>query len=94
MIEFTKAYKAAGAIYDTLEEAQAAELVQLLKPNDTQTVITPVYAAKVILENAKLVIGILTTTKDSRPRARAENGGTKKHKPKPLPIVNASETAA
>jgi hypothetical protein len=93
MIEFTRSYKAAGAIYETLEEAQAAELVQLLKPKNTDisSVCTEEYAARVLVENASKVICILTTTKDSRPRARKENGAVKKRKPK---VIDASETAA
>jgi hypothetical protein len=86
MITFTKAYIANGKTYATLREAQAAELEGLLR-DYCGSIIDGVDTTEInkivefIVEDSAKVIDILTTKGDSRPKARALNGGRKPRKP-------------
>ena len=73
MIQFTKSYKTGdGQVFGTIEEAQTHELTLALKLD--------VNAIKGIMDKKDLVVDILTTTPNSKPKARSLNGGTKKRK--------------
>lgn len=80
MIEIlSRAYKTNMGIFEKIVDAQAAELLRIIESSpqlDNQTI------AKTLVDHAKQVVDILTTTKDSRPRRRRINGGTTKRKPK------------
>ena len=90
MIEFTKSYKTAdGQVFGTVEEAQAHELEALFL---TSPVDTPSDLAKSILAKKAEIIDILTTTPNSKPKARRINGGTKKRTPKTV-ITDAATHA-
>lgn len=91
MIEFVKAFKTSSGVFNTLEEAQAEELRQLLAPAADEKPLKAEEAAEILIANASKVLDILTTTKDSRPKARKVNGGSKTRRPK---VISASETAA
>lgn len=84
MITKINAYKTSdGAAHPTLEDAQKAELYSLLVTcNDITDLAAHLLASK------DRLLDILTTTPDSRPKARKVNGGTKNRTPK---IVNAAE---
>lgn len=73
MIEFTKSFKTEdNKIFATIEEAQIHELeVALSLDSDI---------VKQIVDNKDAVMDILTTTKNSKPKARKINGGNKKRK--------------
>jgi hypothetical protein len=93
MIEFTRAFKTASGVYGTLEEAQLAELAVLFK--DAESVgVNPESVAQLVLDNTDQIVNILTTTKDSRPKARKENGGTKKRRKKDSLTAVAAEASA
>ncbi len=82
MIERTAAFKAVGNTFATLEEAQCAELCELLKGVGNVNDEAVELVAKKLVENPVKVVDILTTTATSKPRARKVNGGTKKRTPK------------
>ena len=89
MIEFTKSYKTAdGQVFGAIEQAQIHELsVAFEKHPVLQATGLPSeplsdVIAKMVLENKDLVIDVLTTTPNSKPKARAIHGGTKKRTPK------------
>jgi hypothetical protein len=81
MITFTKSYKTFdGKVFGTLEEAQVYELENLLNkaqgdPRDIGKTLS-----KFLLDNKDVLIDILTTTPNSKPKARIIHGGTKKRK--------------
>lgn len=62
-----------GKGFQTLEEAKRHELSTLLN-------VEPVAVIDAIIKNADKVVDILTTTENSRSKARRVNGGTKKRK--------------
>lgn len=95
MIEFKRCPIINGVAYASLEEAQVGALAPLfaLAP-DISWSADGVEVAEAILRNRDTIIDILTTDTSSRPKARKINGGIKKRKPKPLPIIDAPETAA
>lgn len=78
MIQFTKSYKTSdGQVFGTIEDAQYHELQTTLGlSNDSNNIIG------VIMKNKDVIIDILTTTPNSKPKARSVNGGTKKRTPK------------
>lgn len=77
MITFTKSYKTPdGQVHATLEEAQKHELEAVFNCFDKAIDI-----AKTIIENKDLIVDILTTTPNSKPKARSVNGGRKNRKP-------------
>ena len=78
MIEFTKSYKTAdGLVFGTIEQAQLHEITAIFEK-------TPVTTAKdiatAVLKNQDILIDVLTTTPNSKPKARASHGGTKSRK--------------
>jgi|ERR1017187_2902675 hypothetical protein len=78
MIEFTKSYKTAdGQVFGSIEDAQAHEVTTILEKNPFTTAKE---AARIILENKTIFIDILTTTPNSKPKARTTHGGTKSRK--------------
>lgn len=82
MIERTQGWKVGKQFFTDLNDAQAAELRGLFKG---ENLIEPPIAAEVagfILSNAPKIMDVLTTTSDSRPKARKIHGGTKPRKAK------------
>lgn len=83
MIKPTKSYKdSTGKIHATVEEAQAAEIVVLLKSVGGLSEDSAAIAAVGLVDAREKVIDILTTSEKSRPTARKINGGTRTRKPK------------
>lgn len=84
MIEFCKAYKVGDKTFASLAEAQHYEINLIchdkLKVDDEATNQLIDSIAANIICNANKVIDILSTTVNSRPKARKANGGTKKRK--------------
>lgn len=85
MIQFTKSFKTDdGQVFGTIEEAQIHEICQIFKsvtfgavgPGPTR----PIDIAKLVLEKKDAIIDILTTTANSKPKARSINGGSKKRR--------------
>jgi hypothetical protein len=80
MIEFTKSYKTAdGQVFGSLEMAQLHELETLLGGVDGN-INCLANISKHLLKHKDLLIDVLTTTPNSKPKARSVNGGTKKRK--------------
>jgi hypothetical protein len=69
----------------TLEEAQQHELSLLFSPPDFGGAPVVDQVVAVILQHQAKILDILTTKENSKPRARAVNGGSKKRKPKDAP---------
>jgi hypothetical protein len=67
-----------GEVFASLEEAQAAELLALLTPEQGNAPDTALI--RMILLNQERVIDILTTAPSSLPKARKVNGGRKVRK--------------
>jgi hypothetical protein len=78
MIEFTKSYKTAdGQVFATIGEAQTHDLsTELAKVIPNPLEIPQV--AQFLLDQKDVIVDILTTTPNSKPKARAIHGGTKK----------------
>jgi hypothetical protein len=75
MIEFTKSYKTAdGQVFGSIEDAQAHEIENIFTKNPFSTAKE---AAAIVLKNKTVLIDVLTTTPNSKPKARATHGGTK-----------------
>lgn len=99
MIKRTPAWETStGAFVRTLEEAQQCEIEVVLKMRfEAGPDITPdqeidvEFFAKLLVVNKDRVIDILTTTANSKPKARKINGGRKPRAPK---TITESETAA
>lgn len=83
MITFSKSYKTSdNQVFGSIEEAQLHEIETIiikfpLFENNSATVPE---IAKLIINNKDVIIDILTTTPNSKPKARAIHGGTKKRK--------------
>jgi hypothetical protein len=78
MIEFTKSYKTAdGQVFGSIEEAQTHEITRIFEKNPFTTAAE---AAAVVLKNKTILLDILTTTPNSKPKARTTHGGTKSRK--------------
>lgn len=84
MIEFTKSYKTSdGEVFGTIEEAQQHDLELVFKKLHTNL---PVAADKAsdfalaVVTAKDEIIDILTTTPNSKPKARSSHGGTKNRK--------------
>lgn len=76
MIEKTQGWKVGEMFFATLAAAQAEELARVFDcPNGPDI-------ARKIIDHATEVRDILTTTPDSRPKARRIHGGTKPRKAK------------
>jgi hypothetical protein len=84
MIEFTKSYKTDdGQLFDSIDEAQIHELesfLALLNAEMKGNSPTKLDVAGYILKNKGVFIDILTTTPNSKPKARSIHGGTKNRK--------------
>lgn len=88
MIEFTKSYKTTdGRVFGTIEEAQTHEIEELLNKSITNRGGSESWSkmnlndwATLLIESKESLINILTTTPNSKPKARRVNGGTKKRK--------------
>lgn len=75
MIEFTKSYKTAdGQVFGSIEDAQVHEIETIFSKNPFSTAKE---AAAIVLKNKTVLIDVLTTTPNSKPKARATHGGTK-----------------
>ena len=89
MIEFTKAFVSNGKTYATLEEAQRAEIKALAAEKFNQGMTVEDWTGLIVSEKSR-IIDILTTTKDSKPKARSINGGRKPRTPKPTASANGT----
>ncbi len=93
MITFSKSYKTSDLkLFGSIEEAQSHEVDILLSTNNEMIAelhsvlkvgsigISDMFPilAKYIINNRDLFLDILTTTPNSKPKARAVHGGTKK----------------
>ena len=82
MITFTKSYKTTDdQVFATIEEAQIHELKIVL--HESEVITTDGFldiVAEILLKNKDTIIDILTTAPNSKPKARAIHGGTKKRK--------------
>lgn len=81
MIEFTKSYKTSdGQVFGSIEDAQTHELAIAIAKSKGATVSfdSAKEIAGLIMENRESIVDVLTTTPNSKPKARAINGGTKK----------------
>jgi hypothetical protein len=72
MIERTHAYKVGDQSFLTLEDAQRFEMKRLV-----QGLPDPEQLVQWMFDNKDQVLDILTTTTNSKPRARKVHGGTK-----------------
>ena len=92
MIEFTKSYKTSdGKLVETIEAAKQHELALVLaKILGEDGKVSEEYEklAQVLLKNKDAIMDVLTTTKSSKPKARAINGGTKKRTAKIVPLAS------
>lgn len=85
MIEFTKSYKTQdGQVFGTIEDAQLHELSGIFDKNadvrnGAAKPLNRVFA-QIVLDNKSVLIDILTTTPNSKPKARSVHGGTKNRK--------------
>jgi hypothetical protein len=92
MIEFTKSYKTAdGQVFGSIEDAQMHEVEVLFEKNPFET---PKDAASIVIKNKTVLIDILTTTPNSKPKARATHGGTKSRKKSVITDATTSVTSA
>lgn len=80
MIERTNAFKVGETPYLTLTEAQKAELKSIFPVFKQTDVITSDEVVDWMIVNKVKIIDILTTTINSKTKARKINGGTKVHK--------------
>ncbi len=92
MIEFTKSYRTADSqVFASISEAQSHEL-KLLALNtevkDTNNI------ADWIVQNKGAIVDILTTTPNSKPKARSIHGGNKTRKKTVITdaVTNATTT--
>jgi hypothetical protein len=85
MIEKTTAYKVGDKVFSTIVDAQIHEIEELFEkfPIVDEPVWNPHGIALRILEKQDLILDILTMTPNSKPKARAINGGRKPRKTKP-----------
>lgn len=77
-----------GAVHATLEAAQAAE-VQALFVTASFGVENAKAIAETMMALKDKLLDILTTTPESRPKARRVNGGTKKRNAAPVTVAEA-----
>lgn len=78
-ITFGRAYVANGKTYATLRAAQESELTEMIRAEITESGegTTPEAIAALLVTCGDRVIDVLTTKENSKPRARAINGGRK-----------------
>lgn len=92
MIEFTKSYKTSdGQVFGTIEDAQVHEL-EILLDDDKFNATSHSLIAQFLVSKKDSFLDILTTTPNSKPKARAINGGTKKRVKKTV-ITDANTDA-
>lgn len=95
MIQFTKSYKTSdGQVFGSIEDAQLHEIAAIFSCFNHE--LAPEIApdiAKVILEKKAFLIDILTTTPNSKPKARSTNGGTKTRKKTVVTDADSSTTS-
>ena len=94
MIEFTKSYKTQdGQVFGSIEEAQIHELSSVVGSIVCSTATGPnsKEIAKHLLKNKDILIDVLTTTPNSKPKARSSHGGTKNRKNRTV-ITDAATT--
>ena len=86
MISKTVSFKTTdGKIHASIEDAQRHEIVSFFN-RDLETPIenyTTLEVANFIMDNRDRMVDLLTTKANSKPKARAINGGTKKRTAKP-----------
>lgn len=76
-----------GEKFESLEEAQVAELAEILAvPNDELS--TAFAISKRILKEKARIMDVLSLTERSIPKARAINGGKKQRKRQVDPLAN------
>lgn len=86
MIEFTKSYKTVdGEVFPTVEAAQKHAIGVTLNVNSE--------IAETIVKNKDKVVDILTTTANSKPKARKLHGGTKNRKKSVITDATTSVTS-
>ncbi len=91
MIEFTKSYKTAdGNVFGSIEDAQRHEVASIFTKTPFSTAAE---AAEIVLNNKTILVDILTTTPNSKPKARTTHGG-KKNRNKTLVTDAATSTVA
>ena len=76
-------------IFGSLREAQLPELDVIFEGFDNNVALV---AATLCVQHAEKVLDVLTTRKNSLPKARAINGGTKKRR-KALAVIELGENA-
>jgi hypothetical protein len=80
MIEFTKSYKTAdGQVFGTIEEAQVHE-VELVLNDPGFSAGDNSKIAQFLVKHKTILVDVLTTTPNSKPKARSLHGGTKNRK--------------
>ena len=83
MITFAKSYKTSDdQIFGTVEGAQEHELQLALTPIVAKEALGDV--VRKIIAQKDLIVDILTTTPNSKPKARSLHGGTKKRPSKTI----------
>lgn len=99
MIEKTTAFKSGDDLYETLEGAQAHFIgsiilqrikAELERQSDEKPLSAPELAAVVadeLITNKDRVVDVLTTSANSKPKARKINGGTKRRSRSAVPTT-------
>jgi hypothetical protein len=80
MIEKTVGFKVGNSVFETLGDAKVQELTVLLAELAPECGTAQV--ARQLVDHQERVLDILTTTPESRPKARAIHGGKKPRKQK------------
>jgi len=95
MIQFTKSYKTTdGQVFGSVEQAQLHELEALLQKVPGNNAASPASVAKHLLDNKAVLIDVLTTNPNSKPKARSVNGGSKRRTVSAsVPVVSTPTTA-
>jgi hypothetical protein len=97
MITKTVGFKVGNMVFEPLEAAQKHALELLFKPSDPECPLSELndladLIADAIIDNRQIILDILTTTANSRPAARAVNGGRKPRKKRAV-VLASDETA-
>jgi hypothetical protein len=91
MIQFTKSYQTStGEVFATIEGAQRRELAVLLKLAEDSPEESSIL--NYIMQNTTAIVNILTTSENSRPKARKANGAVRKPR-KTTPPADANATS-
>lgn len=89
MIEKTVGFKVGNSVFETLGDAKVQELTVLLAELAPECGTAQV--ARQLVDHQERVLDILTTTPESRPKARAIHGGRKPRKQKATAPAPASQ---